>query len=138
MRPAGKIINSVLLLLCCAHAFSATQPADTSSNSASAQNMTGADNSGINTRDQQGAILTPQDQPNRSEDRKVLAAVRRAVVRDKALSVAAHNIKILVTGGVVTLRGPVSNQDEKSKLGQIAMQVAGTSRIDNQLDVKTP
>jgi osmotically-inducible protein OsmY len=137
MRPSGKIFN-LTLWLCCFSGFSLVQAADdpTHSASASSQATTGADNSGINTRDSRGATLTPQDQSNQKEDRKVLAAVRRAVVQDKALSISAHNVKILVTDGVVTLRGLVNSEDEKSKLGQIATQVAGVASINNQLEVK--
>jgi len=97
-------------------AFSLVQAADTSNNTASTppQASTSVDNSGINTRDKHDATLTPQDQPNRKGDRKLLAAVRRAVVHHKELSNSAHNVKILVAGGVVTLRGPVKSEDEKA------------------------
>jgi osmotically-inducible protein OsmY len=46
-------------------------------------------------------------------------------------------VKIVTNNGVVTLRGPVNSEEEKSKVAQLAQQVAGVSRVDNQLDVKT-
>jgi hyperosmotically inducible protein len=137
MQPAKKIVG-LALSLCCVGALAATQQSDNSNGSSSAQSQTStaADNSRINTRDQNGAMMTPQNQPNAAGDRKVLAAVRRTVVRDKSLSSSAHNVKILVSSGVVTLRGPVKNDDEKSKVEKLAQQVAGVSSVDNQLDVK--
>ena len=91
----------------------------------------------MNVRDKSGATQTPQKQTNSAGDRKLLAAVRRAVVRDKNLSTSAHNVKIIAKDGVVTLRGPVRNQGEKSKIEKLAQQVAGVTSVDNQLDVKT-
>lgn len=49
----------------------------------------------------------------------------------------AHNVKILVEGGAVTLRGPVKSADEKAKVESLAKQVKGITTTDNQLDVKT-
>ena len=63
--------------------------------------------------------------------------VRRAVVGDKSLSTSAHNVKIVTKEGVVTLRGPVTSEDEKSRVEKLAQQVAGVSSVENQLDVKT-
>lgn len=95
------------------------------------------DNTGINSRDKNAANKTPDDQSDRPEDRKLLAAVRRSVVNDKSLSMMAHNIKIEVSAGTVTLRGPVKNADEKAKIEKIAQAVSGVSSINNSLDVKT-
>ena len=59
----------------------------------------------MNVRDKSGATQTPQTQANSSEaDRKLLAAIRRAVVGDKTLSKSAHNVKIVTKDGVVTLK----------------------------------
>ena len=67
----------------------------------------------------------------------MLAAVRRAVVDDKALSTTAHNVKMVALNGVITLRGPVKNEGEKQKIEELAKQVAGVTRVVNQLDIKT-
>ena len=74
-----------------------------------------ADNSGINIRDKSAATQTPRNQTSHAEDRKLLAAVRRTVVRDKSLSISAHNVKIVAKGGVLTLRGSVKSEYEKTK-----------------------
>ena len=54
---------------------------------------------------------------------------------DKSLSTNAHNVKIITTDGVVTLRGPVKSAAEKATIAAKAQQVAGVSRVDNQLEI---
>jgi hypothetical protein len=95
------------------------------------------DNSGMNTRDRNGTTLVPQNQPNFAQDRQLLAAVRRSVVHEKALSIMAHNVKIIATAGVVTLRGPVRSDVERERVEQIAQLVPGVTSVVNELDVKT-
>ncbi|RZA10002.1 MAG: BON domain-containing protein [Moraxellaceae bacterium] len=94
-----------------------------------------ADNTDVNTRDKNGDTLTPQKQANSESDIDVLAAVRRAIVDDKNLSTSAHNVKIVVDKGVVTLRGPVKSTNEKSRVEELAGKVAGVVKIDNRLDI---
>jgi len=96
-----------------------------------------ADNSKMNMRDRADSTVTPMNQSNDSADVKLLAAVRRAIVDDEALSTKAHNVKVMVADGVVTLRGPVDNAKEKAKVAALAGKVSGVSRVDNQLDIKT-
>lgn len=96
-----------------------------------------ADNTKMNNRDKGDPAQTPQTQSNAKADRDLLASVRRTIVKDKSLSVAAHNIKILVEAGVVTLRGPVKSDEEKSKVESLAKSVAGVTSVDNKVDVKT-
>ena len=96
-----------------------------------------ADNSGVNARDRSSQTTTPFDQPNDKADIKLAAAVRHAIVKDKVLSMSAHNVKLVAAGGVVTLRGPVDSDDEKARVESVVQGVSGVSRVDNQLDVKT-
>lgn len=96
-----------------------------------------ADNTKMNNRDKGDPAQTPQTQSNAKADRELLASVRRTIVKDKSLSVTAHNIKILVEGGVVTLRGPVKSDEEKSKVEALAKSVAGVTSVDNKVDIKT-
>jgi len=95
-----------------------------------------ADNSGINQRDRSSQMKTPTDQPNDKADIRLAAAVRRAIVKDKSLSMSAHNVKLVASQGAVTLRGPVKNADEKSKVEADAKSVGGVSSVDNELDIK--
>jgi len=96
-----------------------------------------ADNTKLNQRDKDHNTLTAFNQSNNAADLQLAAAVRKAIVDDKGLSVMAHNVKLVAMNGAVTLRGPVHSDAEKAKVGQIAANVSGVSNVDNQLDVKT-
>jgi hyperosmotically inducible periplasmic protein len=105
--------------------------------SALAQDTPAADNTSKNQRDRSGETATSGDQSNSQEDVKITAAIRRAVVGDKSLSMTAKNVKIITANGTVTLRGPVNNDAEKAKVAELAQSAAGNAKIDNQLEVKT-
>jgi hyperosmotically inducible protein len=104
--------------------------------SAVAQDKPEADNTEKNERDRSGETQTSGDQSNKSEDVKLTAAIRRAVVKDHSLSSMAKNVKIIAANGIVTLRGPVKSDAEKAKIGELAQSSAGNAKIDNQLEVK--
>lgn len=131
-----KVIN-VLLFTGVAAAFGSTasgQPAPASDAQIQAPAV---DNTKVNQRDKASDTLKATDQPNNGADIKVAADARRAIIDDKSLSTTAHNIKLVAAGGVITLRGPVNNNDEKAKVGRIVASVRGVTSVDNQLDVKT-
>lgn len=96
------------------------------------------ENTQRNVRDKDGTTLTPEEQKETKRDIKITAHIRKTAVKDKSLSVDAHNIKIISRNGVVTLRGPVENEAEKLSLQNIAMKTRGVVRIDNQLENKAP
>ena len=104
--------------------------------SALAQDTPAADNTGKNQRDRSGETRTSGDQSNSPEDVQITATIRRAVVGDHSLSATAKNGKIITADGVVTLRGPVQNEAEKTKIAELAQSAAGNAKIDNQLEVK--
>lgn len=122
------------LALSCAAAFADEQA--TTDHSTTPSTSAQPDNSRVNARDKAGVTATPEKQTNASADRHLLADVRKTVVNDKSLSTAAHNVKIVVAGGIVTLRGPVKTTEEKAKVEALAKQVSGVSAVDNQLEVK--
>ena len=95
-----------------------------------------ADNTSKNQRDRSGETRTSGDQSNSNEDIQLTATIRRAVVKDHSLSATAKNVKIITANGTVTLRGPVKNDAEKTKIAELAQQAAGNAKIDNQLEVK--
>ncbi len=66
-----------------------------------------ADNSKVNQRDQSPSQPTADQQKNAPNDREMARQIRKALVDDKSLSTYAHNIKVVVQNGQVTLRGPV-------------------------------
>jgi osmotically-inducible protein OsmY len=94
------------------------------------------DNSAKNERDRSGETKTSGDQSNSSEDTKITADIRRAIVKDHSLTMAAKNVKVITAGGVVTLRGPVKSAEEKTKIEELATAAANGAKIDNQLEVK--
>jgi osmotically-inducible protein OsmY len=69
-------------------------------------------------------------------DIDITAAIRKAVVDDNTLSVNAHNVKITTANGVVTLRGPVKSDQEKSSIEAKAKAVAGVTKVDNLLEIE--
>jgi osmotically-inducible protein OsmY len=81
-----------------------------------------------------GADVTAQSESE--ADIQISAAIRKAVVDDKALSTNAHNVKITTANGVVTLRGPVKSDQEKSSIESKAKAVGGVARVDNLLEVE--
>jgi hypothetical protein len=95
-----------------------------------------ADNTGRNVRDRDDRTLTPTDQGNSESDRSITAQIRREIVANDALSTNAHNVKIITTDGVVTLRGPVKTAQEKVTVGAVAQRASGVRRVDNQLEIE--
>lgn len=93
-----------------------------------------ADNTARNADNSPTADATAQSESE--ADIVISAAIRKAVVADNALSVNAHNVKITTANGVVTLRGPVKSEQEKSSIEAKAKQVAGVAKVDNLLEVE--
>jgi hyperosmotically inducible protein len=94
----------------------------------------GADNTGRNVRDR-GPTLTPGEQLENEADRTVTQKVRQAIMDDDSFSTNAKNIKIMTVNGVVTLRGVVNNDREKSEIGRKARAIIGVRNVDNQLEI---
>lgn len=144
MRTSIKLVGLTLALgsATAMAANSVTHSSSSSMSSAMSSAMKGAvtknaDNTDLNTRDKSGNTLTPQDQSNSESDLDVLAAVRSAIVDDDNLSTSAHNVKVMVVKGAVTLRGPVKNTNEKARVEELTRNVAGVVSIDNRLDIDT-
>ena len=96
---------------------------------------TSPDNTGRNVQDRSGATLTPGDQSESEADRTLTQKVRQAVMADESLSTTAHNVKIISVNGIVTLRGPVNSAKEKATIDAKAQQIAGATKVDNQLEI---
>ena len=95
-----------------------------------------ANNTATNERDRSGETKTSGDQSNTSGDLRITQAIRRGLMKDNNLSSDAKNIKVITANGQVTLRGPVNNAEEKTKIEQLAKSAAGGAQIVDQLDVK--
>jgi hyperosmotically inducible periplasmic protein len=118
----------IVLTAMLAGSFCATVPA-----LALAQEATPPDNTKANKDDQSG--LTAEQQKENSSDRDITRRIRQAIQKDKSLSTYAHNVKIITQSGVVTLKGPVRSDDEKSVIAGKAAEVVGESNVKNQLTV---
>ena len=94
-----------------------------------------ADNTRKNTRDRDDQSQTATDQSNDPADIKIAADIRKMVVNDESLSMMAKNVKIVTIDGVVTLRGPVETEKEKTVIESHAKQ-AGAKKITNELEIK--
>jgi osmotically-inducible protein OsmY len=94
-----------------------------------------ADNTGRNVRDRNDATKTPGDQSESEADRTISQNIRQAVVADDSVSTNGKNVKIITVDGMVTLRGPVKSEEEKTNIGAKAQQVAGVKKVDNQLEI---
>jgi len=80
--------------------------------------------------------MTSGEQSNAKSDVELTREIRKAVVKDPALSTLAHNVKIVAVNGSVTLRGPVKTEEERTAIAGKAQEIAGTDKVDNQLEVK--
>src|SRR3954468_2142315 len=94
-----------------------------------------ADNTKVNQRDRNQNEPTAEQQKENSSDRQLTAQIRRAIVKDKSLSTTAHNIKIIAQNGAVTLKGPVKSEEEKQAVESKATEIAGSGKVNNELQV---
>jgi len=85
-------------------------------------------------RDHAGAAAAT-DQGEAAADRDISQHVREAVMKHDELSTNAKNVKIITRDGVVTLRGPVASEQEKSALMQAAKETSGVKRVDAEVEV---
>lgn len=100
----------------------------------SKSNEVAADNTAKNQRDKD-VTPTADNAAKSGTDEEMMAKIRKAVVDDGSLSTTAHNCKIVVKDGAVTLVGPVKSADESTKIAQIAANVVGEKNVVNQLEV---
>ena len=94
-----------------------------------------ADNTKVNTRDRQKGAVTADQQKEDVTDRNATQKIRQALMRDKSLSTYARNVKVIATGGTVTLKGPVRTEAEKHSVESKAIDVVGADHVVNELSV---
>lgn len=116
--------------------FGCKKKEDLSKNDQASQTTAVApDNSGRNERDRNDATKTPGDQSESEADRTISQNIRKAVTADDSLSTNGKNVKIITVDGVVTLRGPVKSEAEKTNIESKAKQIAGVKNVENQLEI---
>jgi osmotically-inducible protein OsmY len=94
------------------------------------------DNSKVNERDRNKSEPTADQQKENRSDQDITQQIRQSIVKDESLSTYAHNVKIISQNGMVTLKGPVRSEDEKSAIVAKAVEVVGQDKVTNQLEVK--
>ena len=93
------------------------------------------DNTKKNERDRATGAVTADQQKGNPSDRELARKIRKSVYDDKTLSTYAHNVKIIVRDGAVTLRGPVRSEAEKDDIGKKAVAVAGAAKVTNEIEI---
>jgi hyperosmotically inducible protein len=130
-------LGSVLLTLGACDRKPEAVPASVNRAASSPAGAPEPDNTARNKLDRDTAAKTPMDQSQSSDDIKLTAVIRRAIMDDKTMSTNAKNCKIITAkGGSVTLRGPVESQIEKDAVEAKAKAVAGVRSVVNELEVK--
>jgi hyperosmotically inducible periplasmic protein len=97
---------------------------------------TAPDDTAVNARDRVSGAMTAGEQSNDKSDLELTRKIRRAIVKDHSLSMMAHNVKIMSSGGDVVLRGPVKTEEEKTIIAHKAQKIAGAGIVDDELEVK--
>src|SRR5580698_3469549 len=94
------------------------------------------DNTKVNDRDRSPSEPTADQQKENRPDRDITRDIRRSIMQDKSLSTYAHNVKIISQNGMVTLKGPVRSEEEKTAIEAKAATIAGKDNVTSQLEVK--
>ena len=97
--------------------------------------QTPADNTKVNTRDRATGAVTADQQKDNAGDRDLTRKIRQSLMKDKALSSYAHNVKVIAQDGQVTLKGPVRSDDERRTVEAKATEVAGAGHVTNHISV---
>lgn len=117
------------ILLCTVGFISYGQAPDTGT--------TQPDNTKVNKRDRNAHEVTADQQKMNATDRDLTKQIRRSIMADKSLSSYAHNIKIISQNGMVTLKGPVKSDDEKTAVVAKAVAVTGSAdKVTDEISVK--
>jgi osmotically-inducible protein OsmY len=79
------------------------------------------------------AIQAQQSQA--TPDSELAEKIRKAIGDDKALAGYASTLKIVVSDGLVSLKGAVKSEADKKAIGQKADEIAGAKNVMNNLFV---
>ncbi len=80
------------------------------------------------------AATTGQAARQYVDDSTITAAVKAKLVADRLANFT--HVEVDTTNGVVTLNGAVDSLEQKTHVEQLAMQVGGVQRIDNNLEIQ--
>jgi len=99
--------------------------------------QTQPDNTRNNKGDASKGAVTADQQKETAADRDMAKKIRKSITSDSSLSTYAHNIKVIVRDGMVTLKGPVKTENEKNAIGAKANAIAGEGKVQNEITVKS-
>lgn len=68
-------------------------------------------------------------------DADIVAKIRKALTDDKALAGYASTLKVVVSDGLVTLKGAVKSDADKKAIGQKVEGIVGEANVMNNLFV---
>jgi hyperosmotically inducible periplasmic protein len=88
-----------------------------------------ADNSTSNVHDSNDTAALPESE----QDAQITADIRSKIIEAR-LSVNAQKVKVITRDGRVTLRGLVDNSEEKTRIEELARNVAG-DKINSELEI---
>jgi hyperosmotically inducible periplasmic protein len=125
---ASFLASLILWLVTCGLLLAGAQDSSTASPA--------PDNTKVNQRDASKSAPTADQQKANKADQETTRQIRQAVMQDKSLSTYAHNVKIITQNGMVTLKGPVRSDQERSAIEAKADDIAGKDNVTNQLEVK--
>jgi hyperosmotically inducible periplasmic protein len=128
-----KILLLGSALLIAVPAFAADQAVSSTQNRYLLADNSAPDNT---ERNKTEGKPTAEDQANDKSDVRLTAHLRRAIMKQKGLSVDAQNIKIISENGQLFLRGPVKTEHEKEVIDRLAKDCCQKSSYKNELEVK--
>jgi osmotically-inducible protein OsmY len=89
-----------------------------------------------NTKMNRSNDPTADQQKMNPSDRETTKQIRQSIEKDKSISTYGHNVKVITQDGMVTLKGPVRSEDEKKAIEAKAVEIAGSDKVTDQLEVK--
>jgi osmotically-inducible protein OsmY len=81
------------------------------------------------------AVAQAQQPSQVSPDSELAEKIRKAIGDDKALAAYLPTLKIVVSDGLVSLKGPVKSDADKKAIGHKADEIAGAKNVMNNLFV---
>ncbi|MBC7658522.1 MAG: BON domain-containing protein [Chitinophagaceae bacterium] len=80
---------------------------------------------------------TADEQGGSRTDVAITRRIRRQIIKNKKLSVYAHNVKIFTVNSRVTLMGPVRSNKERQTIEDAAVKVAGFDNVTSGLEINS-
>jgi hyperosmotically inducible protein len=131
-----KLLGLAALVVACACVQQATIAKESEQEKLDKSQMTAPDNTSKNRRDKDLNTMTADKASNKTSDVEITRSLRKEIMATKGLSVNAQNVKIITKNGVVTLRGPVENDNEKATIDSLVKGCAGIHTYTNKIEVK--